>query len=259
MIVSRHYPPSGPGGVIRGDFIHSRLWKHIEHLIQRITLGTEKYSVAKTRTLSSIRALLLLTDWHPRSIHFPPDNDGWDASLAPSVDDIFTPREVSENESSRRWREDVFEPAKRSDRLSWMLVGIATTLAHELGVFRQMEDERSGEASNGSHVRLRQLLYLYTTQLALRLGSTSVFPQEFLLDVLHPNSAKTESELEMNQWIELTKMLSTAADMFFESPAGARRLLRSTRYLTLLNHYKPLMDAWLREFRLYYGMLAIRS
>lgn len=264
MISSRHHPPPGPGGDTRAHFIHGRLWRHVEHLLQRITLGAEKYSVAKSRTLGSIQALLLITDWHPRSLHFPPENDGWDASLAPSVDDTFLPHSVN-NEASRRWREDVFEPAKRSDRLSWMLVGIATTLAHELGVFKRVEDDvQPSEHLQLSTIRIRRLLYIYTTQLALRLGCTSVFPQEALLDVLQPPRSsdfrpKTEDELALAKWIDITKILSTAADMFFESPSGTKRLLRSTRHLTLLNHFKPLMDSFYREYRLYYSKTGLES
>jgi len=128
MITSRHYTLPGLGGASRAGFIHMRMWKHIEHLVQRIIFGTEKYSIAKTRSLGSIQALLLMTEWHPRSLHFPPENDGWDASLAPSADDVYAPRDPRNDHDSQRWREDVFEPAKRSDRLSWMLLGIAVTL-----------------------------------------------------------------------------------------------------------------------------------
>lgn len=256
MISSRHYQPPGLGGAMRTDFIHSRLWKHIEHLLQRITLGAEKYSVAKSRTLGSIEALLLITDWHPRAIHFPPENDGWDASLAPSVDDSFTPRST-DNEAARRWREDVFEPAKRSDRLSWMLLGMAMTLAHELGVFKTDADSLSG-ARQRSVDRIRKLLYLYSTQLSLRLGCTNIFPQEILLDVLQASSASElrgdgERLLLLSQWLEITKLLSTAAEMFFGSPAATKKLLRSTRYLTLLEHFKPLLDKWYHDYRLHFG------
>jgi hypothetical protein len=261
MISSRHYHPPGLGGAMRTDFIHSRLWKHVEHLLQRITLGAEKYSVAKSRTIGSIEALLLITDWHPRAIHFPPENDGWDASLAPSVDDNFMARS-SDNETVRRWREDVFEPSKRSDRLSWMLLGLAMTLAHELGIFKMDTDpENTGFRST---VRTRKLLYLYSTQLSLRLGCTNIFPQEILLDVLQPSQpdlsrSDFQETLLLSKWLELAKLLSTAADMFFGSPSATKKLLRSTRYLTLVDHFKPLLDRWYQDYRLNYGKLKNRA
>jgi hypothetical protein len=256
MISSRHYRPPGPGGAVRADYIHGRLWRHIEHLVQRITFGSEKYSIAKTRTLGSILALLLITEWHPRTLHFPPEYDGWDASLVPSVDDSYTP-EASNTEANRRWREDVFEPAKRSDRLSWTLVGLATTLAHELGVFSISEQpERLGSATtHPSRLLIRRLLYLYTTQLSLRLGCTSLFPQESLQHIAPPSiQAASQSayshvgDLILSKWIDITKLLATAAEVLFPNRTAAQEMLRSTRHLSMIDHFRPLLDAWYKSY-----------
>ncbi|KAK4945163.1 hypothetical protein LTR10_015589 [Elasticomyces elasticus] len=257
MISSRYHYPSGPGGSVRADYIHGRVWRHIEHLVQRITFGSEKYSIAKSRTLGSIQALLLITDWHPRSLHFPPENDGWDASLAPAVDDSFSPQGCT-TEGSKRWREDVFEPAKRSDRLSWMLVGLATTLAHELGVFKPTDDNDSTDtiAMRGSKLRTRRLLYLYATQLSLRLGCTSIYPQEVLQD-LAPTSAPNDHTLDqahrdgeilLSKWIDITRLLTTVVDMFFASRSATMQMLRSTRYVSLVNHFQPLLNSWYNDY-----------
>ena len=257
MISSRYYHPPGPGGTVRADHIHSRLWRHIEHLIQRITFGSEKYSIAKSRTLGSIQALLLITDWHPRSLHFPPENDGWDAGLAPSIDDSFTPQDRN-SEASKRWREDVFEPAKRSDRLSWMLVGLATTLAHELGVFKPVDEMDNTESSavHNSKTRIKKLLYLYGTQLSLRLGCTGIFPQEALQDVASMTVSTEVSgqypvagtQLMLSKWIDITRLLATVADMLFASRSATKQMLRGTRYLSLLHHFQPLLDSWHRAY-----------
>ncbi|KAJ9602635.1 hypothetical protein H2200_012828 [Cladophialophora chaetospira] len=257
MISSRHHQPPGAGGAVRADFIHARLWRHIEHLVQRITFGSEKYSLAKSRTLGSIQALLLITEWHPRSLHFPPEYDGWDSSLAPAVDDAYTPQ-PGNSEASKRWREDVFEPAKRSDRLSWMLVGLGTTLAHELGVFK-LADEVEHVAVTPAHaakLRIRRLLYLYGTQLSLRLGCTSIFPQEALQNItLIEQKGQSTAELAshdregmLSKWIDITRLLATIADVFFSSKSGTKQMLRTTRYLTLINHFQPLLDSWYKDY-----------
>lgn len=257
MISSRYYSPSGIGGSVRADYIHGRVWRHIEHLVQRITFGSEKYSIAKSRTLASIQALLLITDWHPRSLHFPPENDGWDASLASAVDDSFSPQGCH-TEGSKRWREDVFEPAKRSDRLSWMLVGLATTLAHELGVFEPIDDDNSTDTSavRTSKLRIRRLLYLYATQLSLRLGCTSIYPQEALQDLAHRsvadadtlNEAHCDGDILLFKWIDITRLLMTVADMFFVTPSVTMRMIRSTRYVGLVNHFQPLLNSWYNDY-----------
>lgn len=259
MIASRHHVPAkGSGGRARADFVHNRVWRHIEHLIQRITFGAEKYSLAKTRTLGSIQAMLLIVEWHPRALHFPPENDGWDASLAPSIDDTFQQQNVN-SEASKRWREDVFEPAKRSDRMSWMLVGLATTLAHELGVFNHEDTERTdAESINRSQtvLRTRRLLFLYVSQLSLQLGCSSVFPYASHQNIAYvPNSrelaeeqATQDREKLITRWIEITKLLTTATEMLFANQAVIRQMFKGSRYVSLLEHFEPLLSRWHADF-----------
>jgi hypothetical protein len=259
MIASRHLPTPGPAGATRSAFIHSRLWRHIEHLVQRITFGSEKYSSAKSRTLSSIHALLLIIEWHPRLLHFPPENDGWDASLAAMVDDSAQPQ-TRKGEAARRWREDVFEPAKRSDRLSWMLVGLAITLAHELGVFDAVDydaEPTTQLSTSNTKARIQRLLYLYSHQLSLRLGCPNMFPQgDHLILQPHPATALSlvdqptrDREILLSKWIEITKLLATATHMFFPSKSAVKTMLRSYRYVGLIDHFQPLLARWHEDFQ----------
>lgn len=260
MIASRHLPAQGRSGKTRSAFIHARLWRHIEHLVQRITFGTEKYSRAKSRTLGSIEALLLIIEWHSRLLHFPPENDGWDASLAATVDDSF-PSQDKTSETARRWREDVFEPAKRSDRLSWTLVGLAITLGHELGVFDpQLDDvgttDPAALAQQKTKMRIRKLLYLYSQQLSLRLGCPNMFPQgdRSVLqtarssDASNADQAIMDREILLSKWIDITKLLATATHMFFSSPTTIQNILKSYQYVSLLEHFQPLLTRWYEDF-----------
>jgi hypothetical protein len=49
--------------------------------------GQEKDSTAKTRIVGSIESLILISDWNPRSVYFPPDTEGWDGELiSPAYD-----------------------------------------------------------------------------------------------------------------------------------------------------------------------------
>jgi len=251
-------PLPGPTGATHSAFIHNRLWKHVEHLIQRITFGTEKLSSAKSRTLGSIQALLLTIEWHPRSLHFPPDNDGWDASLGPTSDDAYQPK-TRKPDAMDRWRDDVFEPAKRSDRMSWTLVGLATTLAHELGVFSSAEDDTTPdelEVFLCTRPRIRKLLYFFTTQLSLRLGCTNIFPRGDQITTLLPldSGAQQTSDISQNssvtlsQWASITKLLNTATQMFFENASVTRQIISTFRYQDMLEHYRPLLAKWREEF-----------
>jgi hypothetical protein len=80
-ISSRYHTIPTIGGQSRGYLIHQRLWDHFQHLLMRLVLGQEKISKAKTRTLGTIEALLLLTEWHPRALYAPPASDGWDSDV----------------------------------------------------------------------------------------------------------------------------------------------------------------------------------
>ncbi|KPM35711.1 hypothetical protein AK830_g10868 [Neonectria ditissima] len=138
MISTRYHLLPGTGGVARSALLHHRLWEHCQHLVMRIMFGQEKRSKAKTRTRGFIEALLLMIEWHPRAIHFPPAADGWDSSLiitdSDPRDDQFGYQADAMEDSEARWLGDVVAPAKTSDRMSWMLLGCAQSLALELGL-----------------------------------------------------------------------------------------------------------------------------
>ncbi|EFQ98514.1 hypothetical protein MGYG_01541 [Nannizzia gypsea CBS 118893] len=264
MISSRYHTLPGVGGASRGFFIHQRLWQHCQHLIMRVMLGQEKGSKAKTRTVGTIEALLVMSEWHPRSLHFPPESDGWDSDLMmdtmPEHHDSTSPD--SSVSASSRWLEDVIEPARRSDRMSWMLLGSGLTLAHELGIFdtddsrarsliSSPEGENRGfpveETMNFPRHRIRQLLYVFINQLASRLGCMSLMPQSLNHSIVAPSSLNTgidEWQTFMNSWIELTKLAKSVTDMFFPSATFTRQQLHSGRYIGLLDHFRPLLSQW---------------
>jgi len=260
-ISSRYHNLPGVGGVSRGYHIHDRLWSHCQHMLIRIVLGQEKSSKARTRTLGTIEALLLLTEWHPRALHFPPPADGWDSDLMlTAVDERDEDPHGPEPPSRGRWLEDVINPAKRSDRMSWMLIGCAMSLAYELRIFDQSD---SGDTARGSSnpreerrseqiARLQKLLYLYAEQASLRLGCKSVVPQGLYHTVAATVTASktplyggTESwQHFMASWIELTKLVRSMTDVLFPSLLVTKHLLTSGRYVNLVEHFQPLLSAW---------------
>jgi hypothetical protein len=257
MISSRIHVLPGMGGTARAHFIHGRLWQHLEHLISRVIFGQEKISTAKTRTLGTIESLLLITEWHPRALHFPPQSDGWDFDLLanPDMPDGATMNEAEESSALYRWREEVFEPAKRSDRMSWMLAGAATSLAHELGIFSDRSLSAPIQATWNAHeirkLRVRMLLYVYVNQLAARLGSTTLIPENASHAILDKSSLPPMTEEEekywysfMDCWIEISRLMEMVTDMFFPSAALTRQLLLSGRYKGLLSHFHPLLAQW---------------
>ncbi len=128
-------------------------------------------------------SLLLLSEFHPRSMHFPPGDDG-DEILAPTDADaeslLMTDDEAQKGLTAgqatlKTWT----EPALRSDRMCWSLIGAAHTLAYELGLFGSFADSTVAACPRAR--RLERLLYVYISQTSGRLGLASMFrdiPQE---------------------------------------------------------------------------------
>lgn len=127
-------------------------------------------------------SLLLLSDWHPRSMHFPPGDDG---------DDIVLPL-PPESESREAlvftlpgnphagWT----EPALRSDKMCWSLVSFAYTLSYELGIFDSLVDHgrwyphpQAKTANDCSRAnRIGRVLHIYVSQTCGRLGFPNILP-----------------------------------------------------------------------------------
>ncbi|KAF2092820.1 hypothetical protein NA57DRAFT_8111, partial [Rhizodiscina lignyota] len=255
---SRYNVLPEPGGLSRSYLIHERLWDYCQHIILRVVLGQERGLRAKTRTLGTVEALLLLTEWHPRALHFPPPNDGWDSDLLlTTVDDDNQDLQGQDADGRGRWLEDVINPAKRSDRMAWMLLGCALSLGHELQVFgegdaetRQTMLEQYEEQASEQRYRLRKLLYVYTEQLAARLGCKSIASHTLGHNV-GPTSSPTNGmyrsstawQYFMSAWIELTRLVKSVSEMLFPS-GSTKHLLQNNRYISLIEHFQPLLSAF---------------
>jgi hypothetical protein len=197
MLASRYMKLSGPGAVSRSYMIHERLWQHLQGMISRMIFGQEQFTGATTdssfatepesalagasfgslRTLGTCEALLLLSEWHPRSLHVPAGEDG-DSII---VKDDVRRAPPSTSGIGGRIRIDWLEPVWRSDRMCWSLMGNAFTLAVELGIFDEYDNTTIGAresrrdiwnnpASSKRAYLVQHLLWVYLTQTSGRLG-----------------------------------------------------------------------------------------
>lgn len=216
-IASRYKQITGPGGHCRSHAIHEQLWTYLRGMIERCLWGQEAFgggfcgsgadSEAQTsstapwrglrkgslRTLGTIESLMMLTEWHPRALHFPPA-EATDELMLPSYDvsDTYS----TDDEAGARLPRGVggkrieswLEPAWRSDRMCWMLLSTAMGLSYELGVFDNIEEllAAGGEMTRPEYDdqgyreragRIKRLLLIYVTQLAGRLGWTNMVPE----------------------------------------------------------------------------------
>lgn len=251
MISSRFHTLNGSRQASKSHLIHDCLWRHVRHLVSRLTFGDEVHGKSKSRTLGCIEALLLLTEWHPRALAFPQFSNYDDTNEGVPCDmDKNSSEQDSASLSQQRWREELFEPAKRADRMSWMMLGIASSLAHELGVYDEsianLHETEDPVAKN----HIKRLLYLNVNQLALTLGCASFLPPGISNSLLSAASASTDNELLEGEqlislWIDLTSLLKMAKAMSF----SGRSKLRAEAYDDLKHHINPLLKQWYHQFQ----------
>lgn len=262
MISSRYHVLPGEGGESRNFFVHHRLWEYCQQLVVRLIFGQERSSKSKIRTIGTIEALLLISEWHPRSLHFPPEIDGWDWDLTTTAAEsgIGADSTDSSTATENRWLEDMIEPARRSDQMSWMLLGSALSLGHEIGVFETESSDRACSAGYQGFMstdqmerrrqRIQKLLYIYINQLAWRIGRMSLMPQTLNHAIISGRTVKEpvhsgdEWLTFMDSWMDLTKLAKSITDMFFPSVSFARQQLHGDRYVGLLDHFRPLLSQW---------------
>ena len=132
--------------------VHERLWSYLQNMITRMFWGQEQFgggfcgagmkklpprSAIKggLRTVGTIESLLLLNEFHPRSMHFPPGDDGDDILTSLEDPDVLPLQDETMYEGPSLDETTVVgwsEPALRSDRMCWSLIGMSHTLAYEL-------------------------------------------------------------------------------------------------------------------------------
>jgi hypothetical protein len=284
-IASRHMQLAGPGATSRAYQIHDVLWNNLRGMVQRLVWGQEQFGggfcgggAVKThesrtgqitwkgslRTLGTIEALLLLTDWHPRALHFPPgenENRLLDADFPlvqaheTSRADSLEPRGDGQVAFSS-W----LEPAWRSDRMSWMLLGAAVTLSFELGVFDTEHYNCRDHHGLGSECarkqRVRRMVLVYVSQTSGRLGFTPMLSfEKWRTDLVfeetnrvHRQGLADPIELMQECWMGIAGLMYKANEEIFLSKQFTRDLTSSGQYIAAIAKFKPMLRDWKANF-----------
>ncbi|PNP74968.1 hypothetical protein FNYG_11692 [Fusarium nygamai] len=256
MIASRFFTLPGPGGLGRSYLIYHRLWQQCERLIQLLMYGREKH-LRGDRTLGTIQSLLLLSEWHPRSLRSlfacSSQSDMWEGR-EPKGSNQW-PSESREQSCPARYEKDLLDRAKQSDRFSWMMVGQALNLAHEAGVFVDPSGPNDAEEKEWlGPLRTRKLLYVYVTNLSVRIGFQNTFTQDIILTrAILPNDAfgrrgAESCDLAMELWFGLVRLSRTASVMFFQSSSSTKDHLRNGDYIVLLQSFSVTLTKWYDDF-----------
>lgn len=128
--------------------------------------------------------------------------------------------------TSDRWKEDVVEPTRRLDRMSWMLVSSALALAHELGVFGRgapssnpdylaisSEADAYMELLQSRHRRLQSLLFVLVNLIAARIGCPSLLPE--IPNISFPPGEDHDWVCFMSSWVDLTRLTKGMTEEYF--------------------------------------------
>ncbi|KAG5997867.1 hypothetical protein E4U43_002560 [Claviceps pusilla] len=323
-ISSRYRQMPGTGGHCRSHAIPEQLWTYLRGMIERCLWGQEAFGggfcgsggpgsssmtaedeadtsstapwrgmrKGSLRTLGTIESLLILTEWHPRALHFPPQ-EAIDELMLPDYNSGPT---TSSDDSSRnvgagfggKRIESWLEPAWRSDRMCWMLLSTAMGLAYELGVFDDIDEmlrddtitrpEYLNESYRTRANRIKRLLLIYTSQLAGRLGWTSMTPEHLrkadpavtrrrpVVTTEGGNTPSTTAsmgigfnyvpDLELDDqiihcWAGISNAMHIGNEKLFKSRKYTTEIIQSGKYVELLREYSPLLKDWYREFELF--------
>jgi hypothetical protein len=230
---------------------------------------------------------MILTEWHPRALHFPP-NEATDELMLPSYDppspdDMDGAQRPSAGFGGRRI-ESWLEPAWRSDRMCWMLLSTGMGLAYELGVFDDVDEllaagaiarpEYEDESYRSRASRIKRLLLIYLSQLAGRLGWTNMVPErlrrsdpavsrrrrhsvEGTTPGTNPSSLSNTfnyiPDLELDDqiihcWAGISNAMQVGNEKLFKSRKHTTEIIQSGKYIECLKDFQPMLKEWWNQF-----------
>ena len=223
-------------------------------------------------------------------MHFPPTDDD-DEILAPGDD------ELTNGASANDWNGDSTfggwsEPAVRSDRMCWSLIGMSYVLAYELGIFGSYANgilpvEQRIQRTSGSptqHLRehrVERALYIFTTQASGRFGLPSMYSDHvnrFNLTKLQQGSPSGKLQVAVTNamlivwpvdstllpesvdksqqcWVDLMSIMKATNEALFSSIDQTAALVQSGEYMGRLDRLQPLLRAWHQRFENLEGKL----
>lgn len=313
-IASRYRKLPGTGGSCRASAIHEQLWTYLRGMIERVIWGQEAFGggfcgsgadesqssstapwrglrKGSLRTLGTIESLMILTEWHPRALHFPP-SEAIDELMIPAYDSMPSASGVDDNNHPAvsmggRRVESWLEPAWRSDRMCWMLLTAAMGLGYELGVFDNIDELLdSGAISRPEYEeetyrlradRIKRLILIYLSQLAGRLGWTNMVPESLrkttILARRRPTSAVEGTtpgtnisslsapfnyipNLELDDaiiqcWAGISNAMHAGNERLFRSRKHTTEIIQDGRYVELLKEFQPMLQDWWIQFERY--------
>ncbi|KAJ6038534.1 hypothetical protein N7499_004369 [Penicillium canescens] len=265
MIGSRYRKWSGPAAVARSYIVHDRIWRYLQGMLSRLfwsedlfvgefpSLRGPRPAYTDTwshgfRTLGTCEALLLLLDWHPRALHFPPPDEDTSSIVIPE------PKRLRKNDCATGY----YGPGSghdwlaRSDRLCHSMLSTVLMLATEMEIFCDDKSFWQGDEIGHDHLklardqgrfhRIRCLIWVYATQQPGRPGRRN--PTQWT----PKQSPGIKNDDATECWMRVATIMKNANDLLFVSPRYTGEIIRNGKYLQIVRGLEPLLNQSLIEF-----------
>lgn len=233
-------------GVPRNIEIHDKLWLYVQRLISQTV-----WAEASTRSIGTIFAFLLLTEWNPRAIHWrwtdyanvPEDNRG----------------QMEENGPNNEQTLAGLGAMRRSYRMAWMLIGSAVRLAQDMGFMdvspKTFLATHVSEINGVMNISRRSMLSYSLSEVEIDEDNTMSGDDDDaqLIDMTEEEIKEKSNEpmrFSFNQRakIELLQIMSLSHESLYGHKAQLGSLSQRQN-LAVLNIISPLINGWERKYR----------
>lgn len=270
LTISSRYHSLGSNnaeGVAKNIEIHDRLWLYVQRLISQTV-----WAEASTRSIGTVFAFLLFTEWNPRAIHWR-----W-SDYANRADDTT---ETRAPDSSETGFSDPLatgsgilggaeEPAglgamRRSYRMAWMLIGSAVRLAQDTGFMEQSLKTflatHVAETNSVMNMSRRSMLSHSLAEVDLDNADISEDDMEKrednehkVLNMLEEEQKRIPGEYQLHfteaqrAQIELLQITSLGHESLYGYKAQLGSLSQRQN-LSVLNIMSPMINNWARKYK----------
>lgn len=233
--------------------IHDRLWLHVQGMISRTV-----WAEASTRSIGTVFAFLLLTEWNPRAIH-------WRVSdYANKAEDMSDTRDTEAMAGEFPMHAGP-EPAglgamRRSYRMAWMLIGSAVRLAQDMA-FMEVSSSTfvaTHIAEINSVMNMKRRSMLSHSLAEVDLMSTDITEEEMQIREEREYNVTNVNEKEAGFGLDYTPLIFTEAQraqiellqiisLGHESLYGYKAqlgCLTQRQNLAILNIMNPMIKNW---------------
>lgn len=242
--------------------IHDRLWLHVQGMISRTV-----WAEASTRSIGTVFAFLLLTEWNPRAIHWRSSdyaNKAEDLADTRDSDSLATEFPMNAGPESAG-----LGAMRRSYRMAWMLIGSAVRLAQDMA-FMELSSctfvaTHIAEINSVMNMKRRSMLSHSLAEVDLMGNDVLVADMELLEESMYNGKSKRRSQEGVNEFhpllfteiqrgqIELLQIISLGHESLYGYKAQLG-CLTQRQNLAILNIINPMIKNWSNKYKNYLGM-----